>query len=199
MLMDSVRRWIRFNWWYYRHPPWDTGISPPELYAFLRRRPPGMALDLGCGTGVNLVTLARHGWRAIGVDYALPAVWRAWRRLRRERLPGRACVGDVTRLLWLNGPFDLILDIGCFHSLSRAGRPAYLAHTQRLLAPGGAWLLYAHLVPPSEQAGADGQGRTVSALTQVEIDDLSRRFRLTLREDGLDHDRPSAWFTFEKP
>jgi SAM-dependent methyltransferase len=194
MLMDSVRRWIRFNWWYYRHPPWDTGLSPPELYAFLRQHPPGMALDLGCGTGVNLVTLARHGWRAIGVDYALPAVWRAWRRLRRERLPGRVRVGDVTRLWWLGAPFDLILDIGCFHSLDRAGRMAYLAHAQRLLASGGAWLLYAHLVPPSEPAGADGRG-----LSHAEIDDLSRRLRLILREDGLDHDRPSAWFTFEKP
>ncbi len=191
--MNSVRRWIKFNWWYYRHPPWDTGISPPELYAFLRHHSPGRALDLGCGTGVNLVTLARHGWRAIGVDYALPAVWRAWRRLRRARLSACVRVGDVTRLAWLGGSFDLVLDIGCFHSLSRVERLAYLSHVERLLMPGGSWLLYAHLAPPCQQAGPDVRG-----LTDVEIDDLSRRFRLTLREDGLDHNRPSAWFTFEK-
>lgn len=191
--MNAVRNWIRFNWWYYRHPPWDTGISPPELYDFLRRHPPGMALDLGCGSGVNVATLARHGWRVTGVDYALPAVWRAWRRLRREGLAARVRVGDVTRLGWLSGPFDLILDIGCFHSLSRPGRAAYLAHAQRLLAAGGTWLLYAHLAQPAEQTSVERPG-----LAPDDIDDLARRFRLIARQDGLDHDRPSAWFTFEK-
>ncbi len=187
-----INRWLRFNWWYYRNPPWDTGVSPPELLEFLDRRAPGRALDLGCGSGTNLATLAQRGWQAIGVDFALPAVWRANRKLRAAGLQQRASarVGDVTRLRGVRGLFDLVLDIGCFHGLPQQVRLAYLANLERWLAPSGAWLLYAHLRPDL----SDARG-----LAPEEVAELSRRFDLALRQDGADQGRPSAWFTFHKP
>ncbi|HZD55845.1 MAG TPA: class I SAM-dependent methyltransferase, partial [Anaerolineales bacterium] len=71
--MKILRR-IFFNLWYYREPPWDTGISPPELLAFIESHPAGQALDLGCGTGTNVITLARNGWQVTGVDFAPRAI-----------------------------------------------------------------------------------------------------------------------------
>src|SRR5881296_1344749 len=50
-----------------RRPPWDTGITPPEVERFVASHAPGRAIDLGCGTGTNAVYLARHGWSAVGV------------------------------------------------------------------------------------------------------------------------------------
>ncbi len=37
------------------HPPWDTGVTPPEVVELVegRDRPPGRAPDLGCGTGTT--------------------------------------------------------------------------------------------------------------------------------------------------
>ena len=32
--MSFLRRTL-FNLWYYRKPPWDTGVSPPELMQFI--------------------------------------------------------------------------------------------------------------------------------------------------------------------
>src|SRR2546426_628882 len=65
-----------FSLWYWlpRRPPWDTGIVPPEVERFVASHPPGRALDLGCGTGTNVVYLADQGGTAPGGDFAGRAV-----------------------------------------------------------------------------------------------------------------------------
>ena len=75
--------WFWFNLMYIRRPPWDTRVSPPELYRFLENHPSGNALDLGCGTGTNLITMASYGWQVAGVEYAWRAVQIARSRLNR--------------------------------------------------------------------------------------------------------------------
>src|SRR5579872_5942304 len=142
---------LRFTWMYLRRrTPWDTGISPPELVEAVEgpdAPAPGRALDLGCGTGTNSLYLARHGWQVTGVDFAAPAVARANTRLRQAgKLPGSACFvrGDVTALesLSLGEPFDLLFDLGCFHSLPAERRAGYAAGVIRSAAPGARYLLY---------------------------------------------------------
>ncbi|MEW6615857.1 MAG: methyltransferase domain-containing protein [Thermodesulfobacteriota bacterium] len=62
---------LMFMWRYFRgQTPWDTNITPPEVMEFIQKTSPGRALDLGCGTGTNGITLARHGWKVTGVDFA---------------------------------------------------------------------------------------------------------------------------------
>jgi len=80
-MFDRIRRWIRFNLLYFPCPPWNTGVYPPELNAFLSEKEPGRALDAGCGTGTNLLTMAQNGWEVIGVDIAWLSVLRARREL----------------------------------------------------------------------------------------------------------------------
>jgi len=67
--MNLLRR-INFNLWYFRRPPWDRGISPPELFDFISKHPAGRAIDLGCGTATNVITLAQNGWQVTGIDFA---------------------------------------------------------------------------------------------------------------------------------
>jgi SAM-dependent methyltransferase len=67
------------------------GITPWERYATAaassiavlldreetrRSRPPGRALDLGCGRGLYTPELARRGWEAVGID-DVPAAGRS--------------------------------------------------------------------------------------------------------------------------
>jgi SAM-dependent methyltransferase len=187
--MNLFRR-LTFDLWYLRHPPWDSGIVPPEVEAFIRDAPPGLALDLGCGTGTSSLALVRAGWTVTGVDFARRAILIAKHKARLANLTVDFHVADVTRLpeLLFTIPYDLVLDIGCFHSLSPSGKAAYLNQLDRLLAPGGTWLLYGFFKPGERP----GPGLTPANLESI-------RLKLTKRQDGVDRNvRPSAWFWFQK-
>jgi SAM-dependent methyltransferase len=126
---------------------WDTGITPPELMALLEgphALEPGDALDLGCGTGTNAIELARHGWFVTGVDFSSIAIANA--RTKSGWVSGVTFVeGDVTRLaeLGVNGPFDLVVDIGCYHSVAWRRRGAYAREVARVAKPGAVLLMFA--------------------------------------------------------
>ncbi|MDQ6876662.1 MAG: class I SAM-dependent methyltransferase [Candidatus Dormibacteraeota bacterium] len=124
--------------------PWDSGMPPPELVEWVegsRALPPGRALDIGCGTGTNARYLLDHKWQVTGVDFVPRAVQAA-----KRKAPGATLlVGDVTKLaeLGVSGPFDLMLDLGCFHSIPDSRRGAYLHEAARVAAPGATLLLFA--------------------------------------------------------
>jgi SAM-dependent methyltransferase len=180
-----VRR-LLFSLWYWlpRRPPWDTGVTPPELERFVESHPPGRALDLGCGTGTNVVFLAGHEWTAVGVDFAGRAIAKARRRAQDAGVANRCAfqVADVTRLA-LAGPFDLALDIGCLHSIPVAGRAGYAAGLARVVRSGGTYLLYA-FAPGGPAVGLTREDvRTTFADT----------FEVTSVEEGKGW--ASAWYT----
>jgi len=143
-MFEKLLRWLRFNGLYLGRPPWDTGVSPPELMAFLDMSQPGRALDVGCGTGTNLLSIAKKGWDVVGIDIAWLSVFRARVKLRKAKLPARVIYGDVTGELNFSTPFDFILDIGCYHSLFTGGRLAYRDNIRKWLKPGGTFMIYAH-------------------------------------------------------
>ena len=127
--------------------PWDTGVAPPELVDLIQGADAltsGRALDMGCGTGTNVAYLADRGWTATGVEADRWAVEAAERRVRTS--PGaRVFRGDVTRLdaLAVDGPFDLVLDIGCFHSIAPGRRDAYAHGVATRTTPGATLFVFA--------------------------------------------------------
>jgi SAM-dependent methyltransferase len=134
-------------WWRYLRgrAPWDTGITPPEIVALADQLPPGRVLDLGCGTGTSLIELGRRGWTGDGVDFVGAAVGRARAKARRAGLKAgtiRFHRGDVTHLPFLTGPYDLVIDVGCFHAVEKDRQPAYVGEVTRLTRPGATYALY---------------------------------------------------------
>jgi SAM-dependent methyltransferase len=186
-----MMRRMFYELFYFRHPPWDTGISPPELIAFIDSHLPGRALDLGCGTGTNAITLAQHGWQVVGVDFVGRAIRAARRKAKQAGVQVDFHADDVTRLRGVSGPFDLVLDIGCLHSLSRQQKAVYVDNLRRLLAPQGTFLSYAFITQDEQAQG--------SGLSPGDLDLLDSRFQLVQRVDGSDRgDRASAWFTYQR-
>ena len=141
--------WRRLSYAYaYRtgRTPWDTGVTPPEVVDLIEGPDalvPGRALDLGCGSGTNVGYLAAHGWTATGVEADRRAVDAAERRLSTAN-GAQVFRGDVTRLgdLPVDGPFDLVLDIGCFHSIAPARRDAYASGVAGRTAPGATLFVF---------------------------------------------------------
>lgn len=189
-LSDLFRR-LEFHLWYYRRPPWDTGVTPPELQNFIRQNPPGRALDLGCGSGTNVISLARAGWQVTGVDFAWRAVRMARRRVEQADVQAEVQLGDVTDLSGIRGPFDLILDIGCYHNLRPEQRAAYQRNLRRLLADGGAFVLYTHC---RREGSATHRG-----WSQVDEEQIGAFLRLIHKQTGQERQRgPSAWLTYRR-
>ena len=82
-----------------------------------REPPHGRALDLGCGSGIWAVELAKRGWDVTGVDFVPKAIRRARERAAAAEVDVRLVEGDVTRLeeAGVGSGFSLLVDFGCFH------------------------------------------------------------------------------------
>jgi SAM-dependent methyltransferase len=188
-VQNLLRRFL-FHYWYFGQPPWDTGISPPELLDFLETHQPGRAIDIGCGTGTNVITLANAGWKVTGVDFAPRAIKLARQKASQAGVQAELLIRDATKLQGIVGPFDLAFDLGCFHGILQNERAKYLEQLGRILAPGGFWLLYAFLRTEPDQSG--------TGLAEWDIDQLITHLALVWRRDGVDRRGPSAWFLFQK-
>lgn len=189
--MSSLFNKLKFNSSYlFGNPPWDSGITPPELYDFIASHPAGRALDIGCGTGTNVITLANAGWQVAGFDFAPQAIRIAKRKLQKADIQSPVFVDDATRMERVRGQFDLALDLGCFHGIENKAQ--YLTQLNRVLAPGGFWLMYGFF---KTEALLPGPGLVHSDLELIQRHNLV----LTSRKDGFDkRERPSAWFLFQQ-
>jgi 2-polyprenyl-3-methyl-5-hydroxy-6-metoxy-1,4-benzoquinol methylase len=193
-------RWIRalipnrlyFEWRYWRgHTPWDTNITPPEVMEFIAEATPGKALDLGCGTGTNAITLAHHGWQVTGVDFVPKAIRKAHRKAAVAALEIEFHVADVADLKMLAGAYDYVLDIGCLFTLKQNDRIRYARELARLLRSQGTYMLYAWLPRP-------WKGR-IRGISVEEVESLLRHaFLLTRLVIGEEKGYPSAWYWYQR-
>jgi hypothetical protein len=109
------------------------------------------------------------------VDIAWLSVLRARRELGQAGLLGRVFHGDITGEIIFKKPFDFILDIGCYHSLSPKRRQTYHATIQRGLTPVGTYLLYGHRwTSPDHSHG----------ISSRDLEEFQRYLDLQWREDS---------------
>lgn len=134
------------------HPWEDLAEHPPFAGKLLElvareedgRDPPyGPALDLGTGSAVWGVQLAKRGWRVTGVDIVEKALRRARERIDEAGVEMRLVHGDVTALRQadVGSSFRLVLDTGTFHGLSDDQRAAMGREVSAIAAPHASVLL----------------------------------------------------------
>jgi SAM-dependent methyltransferase len=117
------------------HPWEDAAADPPfaekisEMFDREEsgREPPyGRALDIGTGSGIWGIELAKRRWEVTGIDIVDKALRRGQERAREAGVDMRFVQDDVTALEQadIGGGFRLVLDTGTFHDFDDAQRKA---------------------------------------------------------------------------
>jgi SAM-dependent methyltransferase len=119
--------------------PWHSE-KPAKLLmeAIEQRGKPGRALDVGCGTGVFAVYLAKQGYDVTAIDFIPKALQMLQTRASAESVSVSSVLADV--LEWKSAtPFDLVLDSGCLHTINNMNR--YKAQLLSWTATGSDYIL----------------------------------------------------------
>jgi SAM-dependent methyltransferase len=116
------------HWWYRgRRRVLEKVIDAVPLPA------PGRVLDAGCGSGRNMVELARRG-TVTGIELS-----EASARLARERGVGEVVTGSVVKMPFADHSFDMALCLDVIEHLE--DDIAALRELRRVVVPGGALLV----------------------------------------------------------
>lgn len=138
---------------------WDKGVAPELLELLTSGRlspeslPSNRAVDLGCGTGENVLLLAEHGFDVVGVDFSSVAISKAKELAAARGLAGqvRFVVGDVTApsIEGVEGPFGLVVAYNTLQDLTGAARSAMAATIRRLTVRRSTAVLWCYYAEPS--------------------------------------------------
>ena len=126
----------RYDAWY-RTPLGAVAhaLESEAVFELAEAKPEVRTVDIGCGTGIYTLELARRGVKVIGLDSSIEMIAVAQEKLRQAGLPGRFVCASAEALPFREERFDLAIAVTslCFvHSPDRA-----LEEMHRVLRPGG--------------------------------------------------------------
>ncbi len=190
----------QFEQMYESRPAWDTGRPQPAIVVLAESgRIRGRVLDVGCGTGENVLYLAAKGYDTWGIDFVPSAIEQAKAKAADRKIDAHFLFANALELAKLGQQFDTVIDCGLFHTFSDEERPAFVASLAHVLPSSG--LLHI-LCFSNEEPGEYGPRR-------ISQDDLrgafqgnwqvknieATRFEAVTRPDGPQHSPggPKAW------
>jgi SAM-dependent methyltransferase len=154
-----------FEQMYQGQAPWDTGRPQPAIIKLAEGgQVRGSVLDVGCGTGENLLYLAARGHEAWGIDFVPLAIERAKAKAAERSVNAHFLVGNALELKRLGRQFETVIDCGLFHTFTDEERPVFVTGLAEVLRPEG--LLHI-LCFSDEEPGTEGPRR----VSQQEIRD----------------------------
>ncbi len=189
-----------FEQMYQGQAPWDTGRPQPAIVQLAEAgRIQGSVLDVGCGTGENVLDLAAGGHESWGLDFVPRAIERAKTKAAQRGIDAHFLVGNALELSKLGRRLDTVIDCGLFHTFTDEERPLFVQGLAEVLDPGGVLHI---LCFSDEEPGSEGPRR----VSRQEIRDAFRhgwnvaqiepiRFESIPRPDGptFTPGGPKAW------
>ena len=111
---------------------WAHFVTETEL------QPGALGVEFGSGTGINAVTIARDGYRIVGLDISPTATENAVRLAAEWRVSATFVVGDLFRLPFDDETVDFARNIRELHGVGEPERRrVHLSECHRVLRHGG--------------------------------------------------------------
>jgi len=155
------------------------GFGREDVRYVTQVRPIG--LDLGCGKGRHVVTMAELGINAHGVDLSNVAVEFARRWLASRNLRGEIKQGSIDAIPYPDGTFDFVLCHGVLdHALTEVRRRG-IGEVARVLKPKG--IFFFSVITTDDSAL--GEGRLIEDDTWI-------------LPEGFEKGIPQAFFSRER-
>jgi ubiquinone/menaquinone biosynthesis C-methylase UbiE len=131
--------------WDSRAASWEQVAGTPAFARFrdaiLAAADPGpdaVVVDVGCGTGLVTLPVARRCRAAVGLDASAAMLERLHDEARRSGTTNISLIrGDMRRLPFPEASVDAVVSCYAFHHLSDDGKELAAAEAFRVLKPGG--------------------------------------------------------------
>lgn len=107
----------------------------------LEERKNKKVLELGCGSGSNLIFCAKEGMDSYGIDASSTIISYANWLSQNEGVDCDYLVGDFTNLPYENSKFDVVIDRGALCVCNIEGFKSAIREAERVLKPGGLFFL----------------------------------------------------------
>jgi SAM-dependent methyltransferase len=174
----TIKSWV-YDLMYRFWAPWDAvgvrkdlidlieqGDTSPERFP--------RSIDLGCGTGANVVYLADQGFDSWGVDFSEVAIRKAKTRAANAGVSPHLVVGDLTApdIDGVQEPFDLLIDFGTLDDLRGAGRTHMAENINRFSRPGSRFLEYCFFGEREELPWVSMNASKMSHIAPGELESL---------------------------
>lgn len=122
----------------YLNPPADTAYGLEYAFYLLGDIRGKTVLDLGCGTGENMVPLVKRGAEVIGIDISPDLVELARQRLSSYGLAATLRDGSAYATGLADESVDIVFSMALLHHLDL---PTARKEIYRILRPGGLFIL----------------------------------------------------------
>jgi len=145
---------------------WEINRVDANLVEVVKTTPiqPCNVLDIGCGTGNNVIWLQEQGFNAVGIDSSELALQRAEEKSRQAKMKCSFHLLDFFKDTLLGAPFDFAFDRGCFHHPPEAGNfQPFAENVFTHLKDEGLWLTLAG----SCEENRDGPGPPQISASQI--------------------------------
>lgn len=122
------------QWYHFRQQQFrDVGAEIGDISGMK----PGKILEIGCGSGRNLLPFAKQGFDCYGIDFSKNMIKFAKEYCKKYNFKINLKKARAEELPFQDSSFDYVLSIATLHHLNRKEQELAVKEMARVLKPGG--------------------------------------------------------------